>query len=86
MTKKKQAVEHFRAVTSYAAKTKGEMTLNNTETGEVIEFDSRLVSSVICATLAYAATIIDGSCEVCDADVGHLAIIMTAADIYARDL
>lgn len=86
MTKKKQAVEHFEDITRYAAKNKGEMTLNNTETGEVIEFDSRLVSSVICASLAYAATIIDGSCEVCDADVGHLAIILLAADIYARDL
>lgn len=86
MTKKKRAVEHFEDITRYAAKTKGKMTLENTETNEVIELDSRLVSSVMCATLAYAATIIDGSCEPCDADEGYLSIIMFAADIYARDL
>lgn len=86
MTKKKQAVEHFEDITRYAAKNKGKMTLENTETGKVIELDSRLVSSVMSASLAYAATIIDGRCELCDTDEGYLSIIMLAAYIYARDL
>lgn len=86
MTKKKQAVEHFEDITRYAAKNKGKIELKNEETDEVIELDERLASAVMCATLAYAATIIDGSCELCDADEGYLSIIMVAADIYARDL
>jgi len=86
MTKKKQAVEHFDDITRYAAKNKGKIELKNEETDEVIELDERLASAVMCATLAYAATIIDGSCELCDADEGYLSIIMVAADIYARDL
>ena len=85
MTKKKQAVEHFEDITRYATKNKGKMTLENTETGKVIELDSRLVSSVMSASLAYAATIIDGRCELCDTDEGYLSIIMLAADIYVRD-
>lgn len=86
MTKKKQAVEHFEDITRYATKNKGKMTLENTETGKVIELDSRLVSSVMSASLVYAATIIDGRCELCDTNEGYLSIIMLAADIYARDL
>lgn len=86
MTTTLQVVEHFEDITRYAAKNKGKMTLENTETGKVIELDSRLASSVMCAALAYAATIIDGSCELCDADEGYLSIILLAADIYARDL
>lgn len=86
MTKKKQAVEHFGDIIRYAAKNKGKMTLENTETGKVIELDGRLVSSVMGATLTYAATIIDGRCELCDTDEGYLSIILLAADIYASDL
>lgn len=40
----------------------------------------------MCATLAYAATIIAGTCKICDAEEGHMSIILLAADIYARDL
>lgn len=86
MTTTLQVVEHFEDITRYAAKNKGKMTLENTETGKVVELDSRLVSSVMSASLVYASTIIDGRCELCDTDEGYLSIIMLAADIYARDL
>lgn len=86
MTTTLQVVENFDDITRYATKNKGKIRLKNSETDETIELDERLVSAVMCATLAYAATIIDGTCEICDAEVGHMSIIMTAADIYARDL
>lgn len=86
MTTTLQVVEHFEDITRYATKNKGKIELKNAETDEVVELDERLASAVVCATLAYAATIIAGTCEPCDADDGYLSIIMFAADIYARDL
>lgn len=86
MTTTFQMVEHFKDIARYATKNKGKIELKNAETDETIELDERLASAVMCATLAYAATIIDGTCEICDAEVGHMSIIMLAADIYARDL
>lgn len=86
MTTTLQVVEHFDDITRYATKNKGKIELKNAETDEVIELDERLASAVMCATLAYAATIIDGTCKICDADEGHMSIILVAADIYARGL
>lgn len=86
MTTTLQVVEHFEDITRYATKNKGKIELKNAETDEVIELDERLASAVMCATLAYAGAIIAGACDICDADDGHMSIILLAAEIYARDL
>ena len=86
MTTTLQVVEHFEDITRYATKNKGKIELKNAETDEVIELDERLASAVMCATLAHAATIIDGTCEIGGTEEGHMSIILLAADIYARNL
>lgn len=86
MTTTLQVVEHFDDITRYATKNKVKIELKNADTDEVIELDERLASAVMVATLAYAATIIAGTCEICDADEGYMSIILLAADIYAHNL
>lgn len=82
---RKNIVKQLREVSDVAHSIE-ECHIDNSVTGERIDFDAAFVGEIICSTLAYASVLVDDRLKAGDPEDHLMGIIRTASQKYVEQL